>query len=33
MSEKEHEAMLYQMIIGFIFATVFFTMLALLGLL
>lgn len=33
MSEKEHEAMLYQMIISFIFATVFFTTLALLGLL
>ena len=33
MSEKEHEAMLYQMIIGFIFATVFFIIFVLLGLL
>ena len=33
MSEKEHEAMLYQMIIGFVFATVFFIILALLGIL
>ena len=31
MSEKEREARLYQMITGFIFATVFFTIFVLLG--